>query len=108
LVRTRALRHAGGKAAAVARPVEALVKVARFRLALFRQAPTIGVTVGRAEVNGDPGLVARDSEGRLVSVMSLEIGDGRIRRVRSVMNPDKLAHLGEVGDLRSLVRRRSG
>jgi RNA polymerase sigma-70 factor (ECF subfamily) len=30
-------------------------------------------------------------------------GGGQIRSIRSVVNPDKLRHLGPLGDFRSLV-----
>jgi RNA polymerase sigma-70 factor (ECF subfamily) len=42
----------------------------------------------------------------VVSVFSLEIHDGAVRVVRSVINPDKLRHLGPVADVRALARRR--
>jgi RNA polymerase sigma-70 factor (ECF subfamily) len=41
-----------------------------------------------------------------VNVLSLEIADGRVQTVRSVLNPDKLRHLGPVGDLARLLRDR--
>ena len=41
----------------------------------------------------------RDNEGRIVSVVSLEIHDGVVQSVRGVVNPDKLRHLGPVSDL---------
>jgi RNA polymerase sigma-70 factor (ECF subfamily) len=46
------------------------------------------------EVNGEPGIVALDREGRLVSVVAVEIRAGQIQAVDSVTNPDKLGHLG--------------
>jgi hypothetical protein len=36
--------------------------------------------------------------------VSLEIADGEITGIRSIVNPDKLGHLGPVGDFGSLVR----
>jgi RNA polymerase sigma-70 factor (ECF subfamily) len=33
----------------------------------------------------------------------LEIADGRVQTVRSVVNPDKLRHLGPVGDVNALL-----
>ena len=44
-----------------------------------------------------------DGQQRLISVWSLEIAGGEIRSISSVVNPDKLAHLGVVGDFASLV-----
>jgi RNA polymerase sigma-70 factor (ECF subfamily) len=36
--------------------------------------------------------------------MALDIADGQITSTNSVANPDKLAHLGPVGDFGSLLR----
>ena len=46
------------------------------------------------------------SEGRITNVFSLDVINGKVRTVRSVINPDKLQHLGEVADVRALLRRR--
>jgi len=48
-----------------------------------------------------------DGEGRLVTVWSLDIADGRIRGISSVINPEKLTDLGPVADLASPLKRRS-
>ena len=45
-----------------------------------------------------------DGEGRLVGVWALEISAGQVARVSSIVNPDKLAHLGPVADARALLR----
>ena len=37
--------------------------------------------------------------------MALDIADGRIQAVRSVVNPEKLRHLGEVADLNALLQK---
>jgi RNA polymerase sigma-70 factor (ECF subfamily) len=47
-------------------------------------------------------------DGRLIGVMELEIAGGRIQAVHSIVNPDKLAHVGEVADVRALLARREG
>ena len=57
------------------------------------------------EVNGGPGAIFLDEQERLLAVWSLEIVDGQIAGIRSIVNPDKLAHLGPVGDARSVLRR---
>jgi hypothetical protein len=36
--------------------------------------------------------------------MALDIGGGEIRSISSIGNPDKLTHLGPVGDLGALLR----
>ena len=42
----------------------------------------------------------------MINVFSLEIADGAVQTVRSVINPEKLAHLGPLADLAELQRRR--
>jgi RNA polymerase sigma-70 factor (ECF subfamily) len=54
----------------------------------------------QVEVNGQPGGLVLDGSGAVIGVMALDIAGGRITAVRSVVNPDKLAHLGQVGDMR--------
>jgi RNA polymerase sigma-70 factor (TIGR02957 family) len=96
----------GGKAPAIARPLFGRRRVARALAAWTRQAPRFGgVTVRRVDVNGQPGAMLLDSDGRLIAVMALDIGGGRIQGLNSVVNPDKLAHLGPVADVRALLRR---
>ena len=61
-------------------------------------------------VNGGPGALALDPDGLLLAVWALDVTDGGIRGVASMVNPDKLRHIGEVGSMRdaldSLSRRR--
>ncbi|HEV8192957.1 MAG TPA: hypothetical protein VGP82_15940 [Ktedonobacterales bacterium] len=45
-------------------------------------------------INGQPGALAFDTKDRLIHVLLLDIADGLIQTVRSIVNPDKLAHLG--------------
>jgi RNA polymerase sigma-70 factor (ECF subfamily) len=37
-------------------------------------------------------------------VWALEIDGGRIQGISSIVNPDKLAHLGPLGDFAALMR----
>jgi RNA polymerase sigma-70 factor, ECF subfamily len=37
--------------------------------------------------------------------MSLDIADGQIQAIRSIINPEKLRHLGPVGDANALLQR---
>ncbi|HEX8928475.1 MAG TPA: RNA polymerase subunit sigma-70, partial [Actinomycetota bacterium] len=48
------------------------------------------------------GAVALDPEGKVINVFVLEIADGQVQTIRSVVNPDKLGHLGPVSDLARL------
>ena len=65
------------------------------------------ITSRREEVNGQPGALVFDREGRLISVVILDVADGQIQSVSSIVNPDKLQHLGPVADLGALLRERS-
>jgi RNA polymerase sigma-70 factor (TIGR02957 family) len=95
----------GGKAPAVARALHGRARVARTLMAGLRARARFGFTWRREEVNGQPGAVFLDREGRLIGVMSLDVAEGQIQGVSSIVNPDKLRHLGPVGDLRALLRR---
>jgi sigma-70-like protein/SnoaL-like protein len=98
----------GGRVPALARSLHGRSRVARTLLAWARQggrAP--GVRVRSAQVNGHPGAVVADAEGRVVSVMALDIAGGEVHGIFSIVNPDKLGHLGPVGDVRSLLGRRA-
>ena len=65
-----------------------------------------GASMRPVEVNGQPGALLLDGEQRVISVMALDIADGQIQGVRSIVNPDKLGHVGPVADLRELLDRR--
>jgi RNA polymerase sigma-70 factor (TIGR02957 family) len=85
----------GGKAPALAHPVHGRAKVARTLLAWFRAAARIGgVSLQAAEVNGQPGALLLDPQGRLVTVLAVDVADGQVQAIRSIVNPDKLRHLG--------------
>jgi RNA polymerase sigma-70 factor (TIGR02957 family) len=84
----------GGKGRARLEPTHGAERVARFLLGLFRRAEKEGTYGKPALVNGQPGAVLYDAEGRVVSVFALDIVDGLVQAVRSVVNPDKLQHLG--------------
>jgi hypothetical protein len=55
------------------------------------------------EVNGGPGALYLDARQRLIAVVSLDVAGGQITSISSIVNPDKLTHLGPVGDFRSLL-----
>jgi Sigma-70, region 4/SnoaL-like domain len=99
----------GGKAPAITRAIHGRAKVARTLIKGWRHAGTrvSGLTTRRQEVNGQPGALLLDREGRLIGVVSLDVADGQIQGVSSIVNPDKLRHLGPVADLGALLRERS-
>ena len=79
--------------------------MARALISWFRlAASTPGMSLRLVEVNGGAGAVFLDGQQRLISVVALDVAAGEITSVSSVVNPDKLMHLGPVGDFRSLVR----
>lgn len=97
----------GGKVPALARAVRGRTRVARTLLAWARQgARSGGAVIRRTEINGQPGALLLVGDGRLISVMALEIADGQVRSVSSIVNPDKLGHLGSVGDLGTILKPR--
>lgn len=96
----------GGNVPAIARPLQGAWRVARALGKWGEIGQRANVGAERAEINGQPGALLRDGDGRVVSAVILEIADGRIEDVYSIVNPDKIAHLGDVGDLRSMIRGR--
>ncbi len=95
----------GGKGQALREPTYGVERVARFLLGLFRRAQKEGTYAVPALVNGQPGAVAYDAEGRVAAVFALDIADGLVQAIRSVINPDKLQHLGPTSDLYRRARR---
>jgi len=96
----------GGKALAITRPVRGRDRVARLVQGLFRKATTLKVR--RVVVNGQPGAMFVDQQDRLISVVGLDIVDGAVQAIRSVVNPDKLQHLAPLSDfLRPPLRPKS-
>lgn len=98
----------GGKVPALARAIHGRSRVARVLGTGFARLQTMlgGFDPRRAEVNGQPGALFFDRDGGLVGVMVLDVAEGQIQGIRSIVNPDKLQHLGPVGDLRGLARGR--
>jgi RNA polymerase sigma-70 factor (ECF subfamily) len=94
----------GTKGTGVPHPVYGRDQVARLLLGLFRHAHRLGGQLRIVEVNGQPGAQCLDAAGGLINVISLDIADGAIQVIRSIVNPDKLRHLGPL----SPIGRRSG
>jgi RNA polymerase sigma-70 factor (TIGR02957 family) len=99
----------GGKAPGLARALHGRARVARaMTMGLGRVGTRIGgFTLRREEVNGQPGALFLDRDGRLIGVMILDVAEGQIQGVSSIVNPDKLQHLGPVADLAALLGERS-
>ncbi len=94
----------GGKAPALARALFGARRVARTLHAWFRLGEKVPHgEIREVEVNGQPGAVLM-AGGGVVGVMALDIADGRVQAIRSIANPDKLGHVGEVADVVALLK----
>jgi RNA polymerase sigma-70 factor (TIGR02957 family) len=96
----------GGKVPAIKHALHGRARVARTLLAGLRALAGFGCTLRREEVNGQPGALLLDSEGKLIGVMILDVAEGQIQAVSSIANPDKLQHLGPLADVWALLRER--
>ena len=89
----------GGKARAIAAPMHGAARIARALLAFYKISEEWGVSFEPAIVNGQPGFRTVAPDGRLVNVTSLDVEGGAITRLHSIVNPDKLGHLGPTSDV---------
>jgi RNA polymerase sigma-70 factor (ECF subfamily) len=94
----------GGKAPRFGRGVCGAGNVARLLSALVAPFTRIGGLVEPCEVNGQPGAVFRDRDGKVINTWTIDVLEGRIQTIRTVINPDKLAHMGPVADAWSVIR----
>ncbi|WP_369260385.1 RNA polymerase sigma-70 factor [Streptomyces sp. R35] len=94
----------GGKAPQWGSGIFGAENVARLLAAIATPFVRIGGVVEPHEVNGQPGAVFRDRDGKVVNTLGLDILDGRIQAIRSVINPDKLGHVGPVADAWAVTR----
>ncbi|MFY9928032.1 MAG: sigma factor-like helix-turn-helix DNA-binding protein, partial [Streptosporangiaceae bacterium] len=94
----------GGKAPQFARSITGADKVARVLAPSFRWLVRVDVTVWPHQVNGQAGAIFRDRDGKVLATVALDILDGQIQAIRSVINPDKLRHLGPVADAWAVAR----
>jgi RNA polymerase sigma-70 factor, ECF subfamily len=97
----------GGKAPQWSRPIIGAGNVARVLAAIVSPLVRIGGVVEPHEVNGQPGAIFRDRDGKVVNIFALDILGGRIQTIRSVINPDKLGHIGPVADAWAVLRQAS-
>lgn len=92
----------GGRVPSLARALFGRKRVAKTLRNWIRFGRRVaGFQLRRTEVNGQPGAVISDEHGNLIAVWALEVTEDRIQSVRSVVNPDKLGHLGPVSNVTS-------
>ena len=89
----------GGKVAiAVRQPVHGNDHVGRLLHAILFKRRRPGSRLRAVTVNGQPGAMVLDSQDRLIYLFALDIADDAVQAVRSIINPDKLQHLGPLSD----------
>jgi RNA polymerase sigma-70 factor (ECF subfamily) len=96
----------GGKVPAIKQPIFGRVKAAQAMRGWWRVGDLLGgIRLRQLTVNGQPGAALLDPDDRIVGVLSLDIVEGKVTTIRSVVNPEKIDHLGPIADTRELIRR---
>ena len=91
----------GGRVPALARSLRGRSRVARTLINWFRLGTRLpDASLRPVEINGGAGALYLDAQQRLLGVIALEITGGQIQSISSIVNPDKLTHLGPVADYR--------
>ncbi len=93
----------GGVPPAWKHPVAGRTRVGRLLVGLGAQLRDVRGLIELAQVNSQPGALVRAPDGTLINVFVLEIADGQVRRIRSVIHREKLRHLGPLADLPTLL-----
>jgi RNA polymerase sigma-70 factor (ECF subfamily) len=97
----------GGKVPQWSKTIVGRDRVAQLLAGVGARLGELGGRVELREINGQPGAMVFDRDHLLVNVFSLDISDGFVQSVRSVINPDKLRHLGPLADVRALLGQRN-
>ncbi|WP_246079768.1 RNA polymerase sigma factor SigJ [Nonomuraea mesophila] len=84
----------GGTATAARRPVLGRAKVLRYLRGLADRREAARIAWDIVEVNGEPAVVVRDAGGDLWAIFTVEIADGRVSAIRTILSPAKLAFAG--------------
>jgi RNA polymerase sigma-70 factor (ECF subfamily) len=93
----------GGKAPQWGR-ITGAGKVARLIAAMVTAMARIGVVVESREINGQPGAILRDRDGKVINTLTVDVLGGHVQLIRAVTNPDKLAHIGPLADTWAVLR----
>ena len=84
----------GGKVTAARKPIFGRARLARLAAVFERKSQPYGpFTDQRVHVGGQPGYIRRLPDGAILYVRSIDVVDGRIQTIRTVLNPGKLEHL---------------
>lgn len=95
----------GGQAPQWMHPISGTVRVARLLAGVGQIVQKVGGRLEPREINGQPGAFVLAADGAVVHILVLDVANGVIQAVRSVINPDKLRHLGKLADIDALMRR---
>ncbi len=94
----------GGKAPLWGKGIAGARNVRRVLVSLFPAVARLDASIERHALNGQPGAIFRDREGKIINTWTLDIADGQVQAIRAMLNPDKLAHLGPVADAWAVLR----
>jgi RNA polymerase sigma-70 factor, ECF subfamily len=94
----------GGKAPQWGTGIFGAENVAWVLTSTFPWFARIGGRLEPQEVNGQPGAISRDRDNNVLNTWTLDVPDGQIQTIRSVINPDKLGHVGPVADAWAVIR----
>ncbi len=97
----------GGKAPQWGKGAFGADDVARVLTAFLPWLGEIQVCIEEHELNGQPGAIFRDREGRVLNTWTVDVLDGRIQAIRTVLNPEKLGHVGPVADAYAVLHEAS-
>lgn len=100
----RMIADSGGKAPLWGSGVVGAANVAQLIASMIPPFFRIGGKVESHVVNGEPGAIFRDREDKVINTWTLDVLDGRIQAIRTVLNPDKLGHVGPVADAWAIIR----
>lgn len=81
-----------GVVPAAIRPIVGAEAVSRFFLGLMHKLP-VDYSSEVCSFHGREGVLFRNASGQVVDVVLIEVVDGKIRRIYSILAPDKLSHL---------------
>lgn len=98
------ISDSGGRAPQWGAGVVGSGKVARVLVALSGAFASIDGTIEPHLLNGQPGFIFRDRDGLVINTWTIDILGGQVQAIRTVLNPDKLGHVGPVADAWALVR----
>jgi RNA polymerase sigma-70 factor, ECF subfamily len=92
----------GGVSPTWPRPISGREKASRLLAGIAEQLRDVRGVLMPVHVNGQPGALVIGPNGDLISVFQLDIADGQVQTIRSIINREKLRHLGPLADLPAL------